>query len=73
LRLWPVCVRTFFESILKQAGVKDVTWIKFGDLGIQRNAHFFYLEENNLQLAKAVEGEIKKSDANGKLRMRRVR
>jgi pimeloyl-ACP methyl ester carboxylesterase len=47
-----------FISYLNQTGVKDVTWIKFGDLGITGNGHFFYLETNNLDLAAVVEKEI---------------
>ena len=61
-----------FVSYLTQAGVPDVTWIKFGDLGIQGNAHFFYIEKNNLQLAAVVEKEIKKRSKN-KRSMRTVR
>ncbi|KAL8864780.1 MAG: hypothetical protein Q9174_007225 [Haloplaca sp. 1 TL-2023] len=55
-----------FVSYLAQAGVPDVTWIKFGDLGIQGNAHFSFIEENNLQLAAVVEGEISKRDSKNK-------
>ena len=59
-----------FVSYLKQAGVPDVTWIKFGDLGIQGNAHFSFIEENNLQLAAVVEKEIVKRDGKGKRTIR---
>ena len=55
-----------FVSYLAQAGVPDVTWIKFGDLGIQGNAHFSFIEENNLELAAVVEGEIAKRDSKKK-------
>lgn len=47
-----------FISYLNQTGVKDVTWIKFGDLNITGNGHFFYLETNSLELAAVVEEEI---------------
>ncbi|KAJ0110029.1 hypothetical protein J7T55_014832 [Diaporthe amygdali] len=47
-----------FISYLQQAGVKDVTWVKFGDLGITGNGHFFFLEENNMELAAVVEQEM---------------
>ncbi|KAI3398725.1 hypothetical protein diail_8764 [Diaporthe ilicicola] len=47
-----------FVSFLHQAGVKDVTWVKFGELGFVGNGHFFYLEENNMELAAVVEKEI---------------
>lgn len=53
-------------SYLEQAGVEDVRWVKFSDLGIQGNAHFFYLETNNLELARVVEGEIQRLDAGQK-------
>ena len=49
-----------FVSYLDQAGVKDVSWIKFGDLGLQGNGHFFFIEKNNMELAKVVAGEIEK-------------
>lgn len=47
-------------SYLAQAGVKDVTWVKFGDLDLVGNAHFFYLEENSPELAAVVAEEIAK-------------
>lgn len=47
-----------FVSYLHQAGVKDVTWVKFGELGLVGNGHFFFLEENNMELAAVVEQEI---------------
>ncbi|KAI1855110.1 hypothetical protein JX265_012298 [Neoarthrinium moseri] len=49
-----------FISYLSQAGVTDVTWIKFGDLGLEGNGHFFFLEVNNMELVKVVEAEIEK-------------
>lgn len=52
-----------FVSFLQQAGVTDVTWVKFGDLGILGNGHFFYLEENNLDLAAVVEQEISRRNS----------
>ena len=51
-----------FVSFLQQAGVQDVTWIKFGDLGIQGNGHFFFIELNNLELARVVDKEIARRD-----------
>lgn len=48
-------------SFLRQAGVEDVTWVKFGeDKNITGNAHFFYLEENNAELFQVVAEEIEK-------------
>lgn len=47
-----------FVSYLHQAGVKDVTWVKFGDVGLVGNGHFFFLEENNMELAAVVEQEV---------------
>lgn len=47
-------------SYLAQAGVEDVTWVKFGDLDLVGNAHFFYLEGNSLELAAVVAEEIAK-------------
>lgn len=41
-------------AFLEQAGV-DAEWIKLGDLDIQGNGHFLYLEENNLQIAHVVD------------------
>jgi hypothetical protein len=46
-------------SFLQQAGVKNVTWIKFGeDKGIEGNGHFFYLESNSDELFDVVSAEI---------------
>jgi hypothetical protein len=39
---------------LEQVGVK-ADWIKLGDLGIEGNGHFLYLEKNNLVIAEVVE------------------
>ena len=63
------CFIPFFE----QTGVKDVTWIKFGDLGILGNGHFSFIEKNNLQLAAVVEKEIAKRDGSGSWKIRRMR
>lgn len=52
------CFLSFFE----QVGITDVTWVKFGELGITGNGHFFFLEENNLELAAVVEDEIARRD-----------
>lgn len=55
------CFIPFFE----QVDVKDVTWIKFGDLGITGNGHFSFIEKNNLELAAVVEKEIARRDGTG--------
>lgn len=48
-------------SFLQQAGVEDLTWIKFGeDRNITGNAHFFYLESNSDELFAVVAEEIEK-------------
>ena len=39
---------------LNQAGVKT-DWIRLGDLGIEGNGHFMFLEKNNLRIAAVVE------------------
>jgi hypothetical protein len=46
-------------AYLNQCGVAT-NWIKLGDLGIDGNAHFMFLEKNNLQIAAVVEGVIEK-------------
>lgn len=45
-------------NFLQQAGVSDLTWIKFGDRGLTGNGHFFYLESNSDALYRVVEAEI---------------
>jgi hypothetical protein len=40
-------------NYLEQAGVRT-EWIKLGDIGIHGNAHFFYMEKNNLEIAAVV-------------------
>lgn len=48
-------------SFLQQAGVEDLTWIKFGeDRNITGNGHFFYLESNSDDLFAVVAEEIEK-------------
>ena len=44
-------------QFLTQAGVK-ADWIKLADKGIRGNGHFGYLEKNNLDIARVVEGWI---------------
>lgn len=41
-------------NYLRQAGVK-VEWVKLGEIGIEGNGHFSFLEKNNLQVAGVVE------------------
>lgn len=48
---------------LEQVGV-NATWIKMADVGVHGNAHFGFLEKNNVQYFKVVEKWIKKA-ANG--------
>lgn len=45
-------------AYLNQAGVKT-DWIKLGDIGLEGNGHFSYLERNNLEIAAAVEKRIR--------------
>ncbi|KAF2402857.1 alpha/beta-hydrolase [Trichodelitschia bisporula] len=40
-------------NYLNQAGV-STTWIKLGDVGIKGNAHFMFLEKNNMEIAAVV-------------------
>lgn len=48
-------------SFLQQAGVEDLTWVKFGeDKNITGNGHFFYLESNSDELFAVVAEEIEK-------------
>jgi hypothetical protein len=44
-------------NYLEQAGVRT-EWIKLGDVGIHGNAHFLYLEKNNLEIAALVDSWI---------------
>jgi hypothetical protein len=41
-------------NYLEQAGVRT-QWIKLADIGIHGNAHFFYVEKNNLKIAAVVD------------------
>lgn len=50
-------------NYLKQSGVKT-DYIKLADIGIHGNAHFFFLEKNNLEIAAVVNKWIKQH--NGK-------
>ena len=52
---WEHCTVEF----LRQAGVKT-DWLELGQAGIGGNGHFPFIEKNNLVVAKAVEGWIKK-------------
>jgi len=45
-------------NFLEQAGV-HTDWIKLGEIGIHGNAHFFYLEKNNLDIAAVAESWIR--------------
>lgn len=45
---------------LKQAGV-TADWVKLSDEGIHGNAHFFFLEKNNIEIAKLVNKWIEKT------------
>lgn len=48
-------------DFLTQAGVEDLTWIKFGeDRNITGNGHFFFLESNSDELFEVVANEIEK-------------
>lgn len=49
------------HSFLLQAGVADLTWVKFGeDKNITGNGHFFYLESNSDELFAVVAEEIER-------------
>ncbi|KAH9843342.1 alpha beta-hydrolase protein [Teratosphaeria destructans] len=45
-------------AFLEQAGVQS-EWIRLGELGVQGNGHFLYLERNHLVVAEVVEGWIR--------------
>ena len=47
---------------LNQTGVAS-DWIKLGDIGITGNAHFMFLETNNLEIARVVEQKIQGLDS----------
>jgi hypothetical protein len=40
-------------------GVTNYQWIKLNDIGIKGNAHFMFLEKNNLEIAKAINNGLK--------------
>ncbi len=50
-----------YELPANKPGVYE--WIKLGDIGVTGNAHFMYLETNNLEIAKVVEEEIQELDS----------
>ncbi|KAI9679979.1 MAG: hypothetical protein M1817_004994 [Caeruleum heppii] len=41
-------------AFLRQAGVRDITWQLLQDLNIKGNAHFSFIEKNNLDIAAVV-------------------
>jgi pimeloyl-ACP methyl ester carboxylesterase len=43
-----------FVEYFKQMGIANYQWIKLGDMGIKGNGHFMFLEENNLEIATAI-------------------
>ena len=47
-----------FVEFFSQIGIK-IDWIKLGDIGIEGNGHFSYLELNNLEIAKVVDKKIR--------------
>jgi len=51
-----------FVEYFKQMGVVNYQWIKLADIGIGGNGHFLFLEENNLEIAKAIGRGLKKLD-----------
>ncbi|MGI4852260.1 MAG: hypothetical protein ACRYGR_10015 [Janthinobacterium lividum] len=55
-------------AFLQQAGVPNVNWIKLGDIGIHGNAHFSFLEKNNLVIAAVVDRWMRDTASNSTLR-----
>jgi hypothetical protein len=51
-----------FVEYFKQMGVVNYQWIKLADIGIGGNGHFLFLEENNLEIARAIGRLLKKFD-----------
>jgi hypothetical protein len=43
-----------FVEYFKQMGMDNYQWIKLADIGIKGNAHFMFLEKNNLDIAAAI-------------------
>ena len=51
-----------FVEYFKQMGLSNYQWIKLADVGIKGNAHFLFLEKNNLQIAAAINAGLEKLD-----------
>lgn len=49
-----------FVEYFKQMGVNNFQWIKLADIGIKGNAHFMFLEKNNMDIAKAISKRLDK-------------
>ncbi|EMD93359.1 hypothetical protein COCC4DRAFT_133438 [Bipolaris maydis ATCC 48331] len=49
-----------FVEYFKQMGLTNYQWIKLADLGIKGNAHFLFLEKNNLDIAAAIDLGLEK-------------
>lgn len=47
-------------NFLRQAGCKQVQHLELGEAGIHGNGHMFFMEKNNLEIAKRVEEWISK-------------
>lgn len=43
-----------FVELFKQMGITNYQWFKLADYGIQGNAHFLFLEKNNLDIAAGI-------------------
>lgn len=43
-----------FVEYFKQMGIDNYQWIKLAEIGIKGNAHFMFLEKNNLEIATAI-------------------
>jgi hypothetical protein len=55
-----------FVEYFKQMGLTNYQWIKLADVGIKGNAHFMFLEKNNVDIAAAINiglGKMNKGQA----------
>lgn len=49
-----------FVEYFKQMGITNYQWIKLADIGIKGNAHFMFLEKNNIEIATAIDRSLTK-------------
>jgi hypothetical protein len=47
-----------FVEYFKQMGLTNYQWIKLGDINIKGNAHFLFLEKNNIDIAAVISKQI---------------